>query len=304
MPLHRQTADLLAMMEALELPPIQDLTPADARAQREAFARPSPEPIAEVRDLHADGVPCRFYRPAVVRSPGLLVWFHGGGWVLGDLESHDDPCRALANRGGFCVLSVGYRLAPEDPFPAAIDDVMTATAWAGAHLAELVCRVLAVGGDSAGGNLAAVVANNSPTPICYQLLVYPVTDARMGHPSIAENADGYFLTSTSMRWFYDHYLSGGGTADDPRVSPLLADRDVLAAAPPAMVITAEFDPLRDEGGAYAALLADAGVPTTHIRFDGQIHGFFSMFGLLDDARSAQALAAEALHTAFTRAVSA
>jgi len=305
MPLHRQTADLLAMMEALGLPPIQDVTPAEARAQREALARPSPEPIAEVRDVDAAGVPCRFYRPDTIRSPGLLVWYHGGGWVLGDLESHDDPCRSLANRGGFCVLSVGYRLAPEAPFPAAVDDVIAATAWAGDHLSELGCRVLAVGGDSAGGNLAAVVANHPPAPICFQLLVYPVTDAPMGHPSVQENADGYFLTSTGMRWFYGHYLSGGGaTADDPRVSPLLEQRQRLVQAPPAMVITAEFDPLRDEGAAYAARLAEVGVPVTHVRFDGQIHGFFSMFGLIDDARSAQALAAAAVHTAFTRAVSA
>jgi acetyl esterase len=305
MPLHRQTADVLAMMESLDLPPIEETTPDEARAQRAMFARPSPEPIAETGDLDAGGVPCRFYRPSVVRSAGLLVWYHGGGWVLGDLESHDDPCRALANRGGLCVVSVGYRLAPEQPFPAAVDDAMAVTAWASEHLADLGCRVLAVGGDSAGGNLAAVVANRSPTPICFQLLVYPATDARMGHPSIEENGDGYFLTATGMRWFYGHYLSGGGgSAEDPRVSPLLEDPQRIAAAPPAMVITAEFDPLRDEGAAYARRLAEAGVTTSHVRFDGQIHGFFSLFELVDDARCAHALAAEALHTAFTRAIGA
>ncbi len=305
MPLHRQTAELLAMMASLDLPPIEETTPQEARAQRAALLRPSPEPIAESRDLDGGGVPCRFYQPAVLRSPGLLVWYHGGGWVLGDLDSHDDPCRALANRGGFCVLSVDYRLAPEDPFPAAVDDALAATRWAGEHLADLGCRVLAIGGDSAGGNLAAVVANRAPTPICFQLLVYPATDARMGHPSITENGDGYFLTSTGMRWFFDHYLSGpDGTLEDPRVSPLLEDPERLAAGPPAMVITAEFDPLRDEGAAYALALAAAGVATTHVRFDGQIHGFFSLFGLVDDARSAQSMAAEALHTAFTRAANA
>jgi len=300
MPLHRQTAELLAMMESLDLPPIEDTTPADARAQRALLLRPSPEPIAETRDIDADGVPCRFYRPEVIRSPGLLVWFHGGGWVLGDLDSHDDPCRALANRAGCCVLSVDYRLAPEDPFPAALDDVMTATRWAGEHLGELGCSLLAVGGDSAGGNLAAVVANHPPATICFQLLVYPATDLRMGFPSIQENGEGYFLTATGMGWFTDHYLSGG-SADDPRVSPLLEEASVLAAAPPALVITAEFDPLRDEGEAYAAALTEAGVTTTHVRFHGQVHAFFSMFGLLDDARSAQAMAGEALHTAFERA---
>jgi len=305
MPLHRQTADLLAMMASLDLPPIEETTPQEARAQRAAMLRPSPEPIAECWDLDAGGVPCRFYRPAVVRSPGLLVWCHGGGWVLGDLDSHDDPCRSLANRGGCCVLSVGYRLAPEDPFPAAVDDALAATRWAGEHLADLGCRVLAIGGDSAGGNLAAVVANHASTPICFQLLVYPATDARMGHPSITENGDGYFLTATGMRWFFDQYLSGpDGALEDPRVSPLLEDPERLAAGPPAMVVTAEFDPLRDEGAAYARALAEAGVPTTHVRVDGQIHGFFSLFGLVDDARSAQAMAAEALHTAFTRAANA
>ncbi|MGH9272361.1 MAG: alpha/beta hydrolase, partial [Ilumatobacteraceae bacterium] len=218
MPLHRQTADVLAMMTSLDLPPIEETTPEEARAQRAALLRPSPEPIAESRDLDADGVPCRFYHPEVLRSHGLLVWYHGGGWVLGDLDSHDDPCRSMANRGGFCVLSVGYRLAPEDPFPAAVDDALAATRWAGEHLAELGCHVLAVGGDSAGGNLAAVVANHAPTPTSFQLLVYPATDARMGHPSIMENGDGYFLTAAGMRWFFDHYLSGSdGTVEDPRV---------------------------------------------------------------------------------------
>ncbi|CAN5702465.1 MAG: alpha/beta hydrolase [Ilumatobacteraceae bacterium] len=304
MPLHRQTAELLEMMASFGFPPIEETTPDDARAQRAAMLRPSPEPILEWRDLDASGVRCRFYRPAVVRSPGLLVWLHGGGWVLGDLASHDDPCRALANRGGFCVLSVDYRLAPEHPFPAAVDDALAATSWASVHLADLGCRALAVGGDSAGGNLAAVVANRSPVPLCFQLLVYPAVDRRMGHPSITDNGDGYFLTAAGMRWFYDHYTGGDAGPDDPRLSPLLEDRARLGAAPAAMVITAEFDPLRDEGEAYAAMLGDAGVATSHVRFDGQIHGFFSLFGLVDDARAAQALAAEAVHTAFARAVGA
>jgi acetyl esterase len=303
MALHHQTAELLALMASFDLPPVEEQTPEEARAQRAAMLRPSPEPIAECRDLDAGGVPVRFYRPAATRSGGLLVWLHGGGWVLGDLDSHDDPCRSLANRGGFCVLSVGYRLAPEHPFPAALDDAMTATRWAWDHAGELGCRqVVAVGGDSAGGNLAAVVANRPPNPLCFQLLVYPATDMRMGHASIEENADGYFLTAKGMRWFYDHYLSGDeGTPEDPRVSPLLEDSERLAVTPPALVITAQYDPLRDEGTEYAARLADAGVPTSHLRVDGQIHGFFSMFGLLDDARSAQAFAAEAVATAFAAA---
>jgi acetyl esterase len=305
MSLHRQTAELLDAMASLGLPRIEDSTPPDARAQRRAMLRPSPEPIAETRDLDADGVPARFYRPATTRSNGLLVWFHGGGWVLGDLDSHDDPCRSMANRGGFCVLSVGYRLAPEHPFPAAVDDALTATRWARDHAAELGCSpLIAVGGDSAGGNLAAVVANRPAVATCFQLLVYPVTDARMGSASFVENADGYMLTASGMAWFYGHYLGADGSVDDPRVSPLLEDPSRIASSPSALVITAEHDPLRDEGEAYAARLADAGVPTSLVRFAGQIHGFFSMFGLLDDARSAQALAAEAVHTAFAKALAA
>jgi acetyl esterase len=306
MPLHRQTAELLAPMAALGLPRIEDQTPNEARAQRRAMLRPSPEPIAETRDIDADGVPVRFYRPATIGSNGLLVWFHGGGWVLGDLESHDDPCRSLANRGGFCVLSVDYRLAPEHPFPAGLDDAQTATRWARDHAPELGCDpLIAVGGDSAGGTLAAVVANRPAAAACFQLLVYPATDARMEHPSIRENAEGYFLTASGMRWFYDHYLSGDdGSPDDPRVSPLAEESARIASAPSALVITAEYDPLCDEGVAYAARLADAGVATSHVRFDGQVHGFFSMFGLLDDARSAQAMAAAAVHTAFARSRSA
>jgi acetyl esterase len=279
------------------------MTPADARDQRRAMLRPSPEPIAEVRDLDAGGVPCRLYRPAATRSAGLLLWFHGGGWVLGDLDSHDDLCRAVANRAGCAVLSVGYRLAPEHPFPAAVDDALGVAAWAHEHAAALGCApLLAVGGDSAGGNLAAVVANRPVVPVCFQALVYPCTDARMGHHSYVENASGYSLTPSGMRWFYDHYLSGpDGSPDDPRVSPLLEDDARIASAPSALVVTAEYDPLRDEGVSYARRLAEAGVATTHVHFGGQIHGFFSMFGLLDDCRTAQAMVAEAVHTAFAKA---
>ncbi|MBA3288215.1 MAG: alpha/beta hydrolase [Acidimicrobiia bacterium] len=306
MAVHHQVATLLEGLAALRLPDLEDSTPEEARAIRAALLRPSPEPIGEVADIEAGGVPARLYRPVTSRSAGLLVYLHGGGWVLGDVDSHDDVCRALANRGGCLVLSVDYRLAPEDPFPAAVDDAVTATRWASEHAAELGAdpERLAIGGDSAGGNLAAIVANAAIVPLCYQLLVYPSTDVRMTHPSVAENADGYFLTAAGMRWFFDHYigrhLAGGGSPEDPRISPLCADDAALAAGPPAMVITAEYDPLRDEGAAYARRLADVGVPTSHVHFEGQIHGFFSMFELLDDARSAHALAAEALHTAFSR----
>jgi acetyl esterase/lipase len=302
MSLHRQTAELLAGIAALGLPAFEELTPEDAREQRRALWRASPEPIAEVTDLDAGGVGARLYVPAVARSNGLLVWFHGGGWVLGDLDSHDDTCRSLANRGGFRVLSVDYRLAPEHPFPAAVDDALTATEWAWNHAAELGAGpMLAVGGESAGGNLAAAVANRPVVPVCFQALVYPCTDARMASRSFVENGNGYNLTRAGMSWFYGHYLSGDdGSPDDPRVSPLLEDDARLASAPSAIVVTAEYDPLRDDGEAYASRLADAGVATSHVRFDGQIHGFFSMFGLLDDCRIAQATVAEAVRSAFMK----
>jgi acetyl esterase/lipase len=300
--LHRQTAELLAAMDALDLPRIEDQTPDDVREQRRAMQRPSQEPIGEVRDVDAGGVAARFYRPTQTRSNGLLVWFHGGGWVLGDPEMQDDLNRSLANRGGFCVLSVDYRLAPEDPFPAAVDDAATATQWAHDHAPELGCGPpIAVGGDSAGGNLAAVLANRPVVPVCFQALVYPCTDARMGQRSYVDNGAGYSLTPEAMAWFYGHYLSGGaGSPDDPRVSPLLEDDARIASAPSALVLTAEYDPLRDEGVAYAERLSAAGVTTSHVHFAGQIHGFFNMFGLLDDCRIAQSTVAEAVHTAFAR----
>ncbi len=212
-------------------------------------------------------------------------------------------CRALANGSGHAVLSLDYRLAPEHPFPAALEDAVTATRWAHANAAALGCRAdrLAIGGDSAGGNLAAVVAQLAPVPLVYQLLVYPVTDCTRAHPSYAENADGPFLTREGMGWFIDHYLSGGqGRPDDPRVSPLFASDTAVAATPPALVITAEFDPLRDEGDAYAARLAALGVPASHVRMSGMFHGFFSLADFLDDGRIAHAAAAAALKAAFTR----
>jgi len=245
----------------------------------------------------------RIYTPEGREPFPLLVYFHGGGWVLGDLETHDSVCRELAHGAGCVVLSVDYRLAPEHRFPAAAEDCYAATVWTATHAAELGVDPtrIAIGGDSAGGNLAAVVANRRAVPVCLQVLVYPCTDARMGSQSFVDNADGFWLGADGMKWFYEHYLSGpDGSQDDPLVSPLLEDEARLASAPSAVVITAEYDPLRDDGEAYAARLAAAGVATTHVRFSGQIHGFFSMFGLLDDCRSAQAMVAEAVHTAFSR----
>jgi acetyl esterase len=301
MPLHHEVASLLDLMDQLGLPPVEELGAESARAAREAMKRPPTEDCYEILDIDAGGVPARLYRSApTFPLPGLLVWFHGGGWVLGDIDSHDNICRALTNRTGHTVLSIGYRLAPEDPFPAGLDDCVEATKWAHENAATLGTDPdrLAVGGDSAGGNLAAVVCHLAPAPIRFQLLVYPVTDARADTPSMIENATGYFLTANSMRWFTDQYISGEhGSVDDPQVSPILASDETLAASPPALIITAGFDPLRDEGIAYAERLSAAGVVTTHVHFSGQIHGFFSMPDFLSDARIAHAVAAEALITA-------
>lgn len=307
MPLDPEARVLLDLVAAAGAPPFEESTPAQAREIRAALAPPVLEPCFATRDLDLGGVPGRLYHP---RDPGdspadqplgLLVYFHGGGWVIGDLESHDNVCHALCRRSGHAVLSVDYRLAPEHPFPAGLDDCLAAVEWAHEHATELGVdpSLLAVGGDSAGGNLAAVVANETTVPLRLQLLVYPVADARQGWPSYTENAEGYFLTTAAMTWFTDHYLSGpDGTRDDPRVSPLVADLDTLAAAPPAFVITAGFDPLRDEGIAYADRLLEAGVRAAHVHHPNQIHAFFSMSHLLTDARIALGAAASALADAF------
>lgn len=299
MPLHPQVVTLLDAMSALGQAPIETEEPVAARAARAALVQPSTIDVAEVRDLDAGGVPARLYRPGPGPT-GLVIWFHGGGWVLGDLESHDDLCRSLCVRSGHSVLSVGYRLAPEDPFPAGLTDAISTTRWAHEHADELGCDPdrLAVAGDSAGANLAAVVAQLAPVPLEFQALVYPVTDARANWPSYEENGNGTLLTAAGMRWFIDHYLSGGhGSPDDPRVSPLLADDAAFASSPPTLVLTAEYDPLRDEGVAYAERLAAAGVPTSHVMFHGQIHAFFSLPEFLDDANAARALVAQAIATA-------
>lgn len=303
MPLHPQVASLLELIAQVGDPPVEQSTPDAARAARRARQRPPVEDVHEIRDVDAGGVPCRLYRPSGATGVGVLVYLHGGGWVIGDLDSHDNVCRALANGSGHAVLSVDYRLAPEHPFPAGLEDSFTALRWCAAHADELGVdpRRIAIGGDSAGGNLAAVVAQHSPVPLAYQLLVYPVTDCTQSFESYTTNGTGLFLSREGMTWFIDHYLSGAaGSPTDPRVSPHFAADHVLAATPPALVITAEYDPLRDEGDAYAAKLAAAGVPTSHVRFGGMIHGFFSLADFLDDAKAANALAAASLKAALSR----
>lgn len=300
MPLNADAQALLDIFAHMGVPSFESMDPPTARELFESLRRPPTVACPEVRDVDAGGIGARLYRP-VDGTTGLLVWFHGGGWVIGDLDSTEDVCRSLATRSGHCVLSVDYRLAPDHPFPAPLEDCITATRWAHEHAGELGIDParIAVGGDSAGGNLAAVVANIAPVPLVHQLLVYPVTDSRMGSTSFTENAEGYFLTAAAMRWFTDHYLSGGqGAPDDPRVSPLLTSADTLGQGPPATLFTAGYDPLRDEGAAYAGRLGDEGVHVSHVQYPDQIHGFFTQIALMADARSANALAAQALSEAF------
>ena len=290
-------------MAALGEPPLEVCSAAQARDIRAKRQRPSTEPIHHTRDLDAGGVPARLYRPNERDDLGLLVFLHGGGWVLGNVETHDNLCRILANSSGQAVLSVDYRLAPEHQFPAPLDDAVTATRWAHANAASLGCSPdrLAIGGDSAGANLAIVAGHLAPAPLRYQLLVYPATDLTCSFPSFTENAEGPQLTAAGMRWFINHYLGGTPTnVTDPRVSPHFAADHVLAKSPPTLLITAQYDPLRDEGDAYAARLAALGVPTSHVRFSGMYHGFFSLADFFDDAIAANHLAGAALGRALSR----
>lgn len=306
MPLDPQAQVVLDTLASLGNKPIDQSSVADAREQMKAFPAPPGQPVAKVEDLTATGphgpIPVRAYTPEGSGPFPCLVYFHGGGWVIGDIETHDGSCRELCNAAGCVVVSVDYRLAPEHKFPAAADDCFAALKWVAANVASLNVDAsrLAVGGDSAGGNLSAVVALDARDaggpPLRFQLLVYPVTDHNYATGSYSSNADGYLLTKAGMEWFWDHYLPDAASGADHRASPLRA-KD-LKGLPPALVITAEFDPLRDEGEAYAARLREAGVPTTLTRYDGMIHGFFGMTALLDKAKAAVNQSAEALKTAF------
>ena len=297
MPLHPEARALLDQLEALGDPPLETSTPEAVRALRASRIQPPTVALAEVRDVDANGIATRLYRPSMDAPLGLMAYFHGGGWVLGSIETHDHIARGLAAGSGCAVLSVDYRLAPEHPFPAGLDDAFTVSTWVQEHASSLGCdpERLAIGGDSAGANLAAVVTQSGRFPFRFQLLVYPVTDVRGGTASYEELAEGFGLTREGMQWFLEHYLSGGeGGPSDPRVSPLLAEDSALAASPPTLVITAELDPLRDEGEAYSDRLHAVGVAAKATRYDGMIHGFFAMGEFLSAGRRALTQAADAL----------
>ena len=276
----------------------------DYRETRKYVQPPRPE-LASVVDRVVPGphgpIPIRYYRPLgskVDEILPVLMFFHGGGWTLGDLETHDTICRELCNKTPCAVVAVDYRLGPEHKFPAAVDDCVAATRWVSAQAAELgiAAARMAVGGDSAGGNLATVVAlilrDGGGPPLRFQLLVYPATDQLLDTPSHAALADGYLLTRDNMLYFRANYLRGPQDYGDWRASPLHATD--LSRLPPALVITAGFDPLRDEGKAYADALMAAGVPVTYTSYDGMIHGFFMMGGVMDAANRAMEQSARAL----------
>jgi acetyl esterase len=291
------------------------LTPAEARAhnRRGAEATASRPPIAMARveeievSSEAGALPARFYLPVGLppeRPAPLLLYFHGGGWVIGDLETHDDVCRFLAAAAGTAVLAIDYRLAPEHPFPAAVEDAAAVFAWAHANAGELGVDParIAVGGDSAGGNLAAVVSllardAGGPKP-AMQLLIYPPTDAAGDLPSRRIFAEGFLLTRDEMESYERHYLPSGTDAADPRVSILLAPD--LGGLPPAYVATAGFDPLRDEGEAYALRMREAGVPVALRRHPGLIHSFANETAISRSARGAMLEAAGALRMGLAR----
>ena len=308
MPLNATLSNILEQMAAANTPPLESMTPADAR-QFYLALRPmagEPEPVGEVAERKIPGpggdIPVRIYKP---EGPGpfpMLVYLHGGGFVIGSIETHDPLCRLLTNAAGCITVSVDYRLAPEHRFPAGLNDAYAATAWASANATILGGQndLIAVGGDSAGGNLATGVArmarDKGTPPILYQLLIYPGTDWGLDRPSYVENGEGYFLTKNAVAWFWSQYVEDEADRTDPLASPLRAED--LSNLPPALVVTAEFDPLRDEGEAYALRLQEAGVAVDAIRYDGMIHGFFQMTGVLGEARTAVDAAAAKLRAAF------
>jgi acetyl esterase len=313
--LHPQAQALLTLIEERGIPPTHTLTPPDARTlyrERRGFTQPSPPAVGEARELSAVGphgaIPLRLYRPLKpvdadgTRLP-VLVYYHGGGWVIGDLDTHDTLCRELANASGCAVVAVDYRMAPEHRFPTAVDDSLAALRWVRREAASLGLDAdrMAVGGDSAGGNLAAVVALSArdagDPPIRFQLLIYPATDMRRGAPSHTTNGAGYLLTRDTITYFHDHYIDDLKHDHDWRASPLLhAD---LANLPPALVLTAGYDPLRDEGHQYAVALTQAGNRATYVCFERQIHGFITMGRVLDEASAAVSMCAAELQRALT-----
>lgn len=306
MPLEPVTKALLEQMAEAGAPPMNEMPATAAREMYRAMQPPAPEiEVGAVVDRRVPtpggGVMVRVYRPTGDGPFPLHVHYHGGGWVIGDLDTHDADCREICSGARCVVVAVDYRLAPEHPFPAAPEDCYAATLWAVTNARQLGATdtAVTVGGDSAGGNLAAVVClmarDRGGPDIAMQLLIYPVVDAAMDTESFRSNGDGYLLTADGMTWFWDHYCPDPATRLDPLASPLRAED--LSRLPPAFVMTAEFDPLRDEGEAYAERLRAAGVSVEVRRFDGLIHGFFSQARMVPAARAGIDAAVVALRKA-------
>ena len=302
MPLHPQVA--LAIQRAGDLP--TNLSPAQLRVAYETqrlTLLPEKPAMAVTFQLSIPSdygpIPGRFYRATKDKgSCSLLVYFHGGGFMLGSLALYDTTCRRLAANGDCAVLSVDYRMAPETQFPGAVLDAYAATRWASdnAQMLNIDPGKIAVGGDSAGGNLAAVVAqmalDSKEFKVALQILIYPMTDQSRAYPSYERNASGYMLTTAALYWFMDNYIPDPEDRKDPRASPML--RPSLEGLPPALVISAEFDPLVDENEAYAKRLREAGVPTDYVCFPGMIHPFFTLGGVVEDTAKAEKLCGDAM----------
>jgi acetyl esterase len=287
LPVHPEAQQLLDALREAGMPPFEAMTVPQAREAAKGFLDLQGEP----EDIPVDNrtipgpagdIPVRIYTPDGAADRPVIVYYHGGGWVIGELETVDRPLRSLAVRSGAVIVSVDYRLAPEHVYPAAFDDCYAATVWVAEHAAELGADPgrLVVAGDSAGGNLAAAVAlaarDRAGPAVAAQLLIYPVTDFDFTTRSYLDNGEGYLLQRPTMQWFWAHYLGAQDLGKDPYAAPARADS--LVGLPPAFVMTCEFDPLRDEGEAYAARLRDAGVPVTARRYDGMLHGFLWTLG--------------------------
>lgn len=314
MTLNPQTQAILDAIEAAEAagrPKVETLSPDEARQMfidTRGAVTPDPQDVAMVRDIMVPGpggdIPVRYYRPMGSeegqRLP-VLIYFHGGGWVIGDIETHDVICRMAANEGGFAVFNVDYRLAPEHKYPAALEDAFAVVEWTchGAAGMAIDKSRIAVAGDSAGGTLSAtcaLMARDAGYDIAIQALIYPATEMNRNSESHKLFADGYMLTAVSQTWFHDHYFNSDDEKVDWRASPILAED--LSGQAPAFVLTCGYDPLRDEGKAYADRLAAAGVPVTYHCYEGQIHGFITMGRAIDEANQAIAEMAQRVKEVF------
>lgn len=308
MPLHPQVLPMIELLNE-SMAGISGSGAMEISTMREVPLAPlaeNPTAVGDVENRRIPGpggeIPIRIYTPEASGPLPLVMFFHGGGFVLCSLETHDELCRALCRDTAAVVVSVDYRLAPEARYPAAADDCYAALEWCAAHAAELGAdgTRIAVAGDSAGGNLAAVTALRARDlggpALRHQTLIYPATSCAFDTPSYRDNAEGYFLTADAMRWFWSHYLGDMEQGREAYACPQNAES--LTGLPSATVITAEYDPLRDEGEAYAERLRAAGVKVKLQRYDGMIHGFVSMADVFDDGRAAQLLIAEDLRAAF------